>query len=116
MAPKSGRLRPDNPLAALEHEFVAEQVAALGRLGRQLETDLAALASFDAALAESATAGEAMHSHRRDLVIAASTALWHFVVQREACGLRESRQVMRDFRVPREVQDRMGMFPRRDRQ
>jgi hypothetical protein len=31
------------------------------------------------------------------------------MVQREACGLRDSRQVMRDYRVPIEVQYRMGI-------
>jgi hypothetical protein len=31
------------------------------------------------------------------------------MVQREACGLRDSRQVMRDYRVPVEVQYRMGI-------
>jgi hypothetical protein len=31
-----------------------------------------------------------------------------FVVQREACGLRNSRTVMRDYNVPGEVQKRMG--------
>ena len=39
---------------------------------------------------------------------AASLALWHFVVQREACGLRDLRYVLRDYRVPHEVYARMG--------
>jgi hypothetical protein len=30
-------------------------------------------------------------------------------VQREACGLRDTRQLMRDYRVPPEVQYRMGI-------
>jgi hypothetical protein len=34
-----------------------------------------------------------------------------FVVQREACGLRDSRAVMRDYAVPAEVQVRMGLPP-----
>ena len=38
----------------------------------------------------------------------AGHALWKFVVQREACGLRDSRTVMRDYDVPGEVQQRMG--------
>jgi hypothetical protein len=32
-----------------------------------------------------------------------------FVVQREACGLRDSRTVMRDYNVPGEVQQCMGL-------
>ncbi len=38
-------------------------------------------------------------------------ALWHFVVQREACGLRDMRYVLRDYRVPPEVAARMGVMP-----
>jgi hypothetical protein len=34
-----------------------------------------------------------------------------FVVQREACGLRDSRAVMRDYAVPPEVKVRMGLLP-----
>jgi hypothetical protein len=48
-------------------------------------------------------------------VAAASDALWCFVVQREACGLRDPRPVMRDYRVPAEVQNRMGVFAARPR-
>ena len=32
-----------------------------------------------------------------------------FVVQREACGLRDSRVLMREYNVPPEVQLRMGL-------
>jgi hypothetical protein len=38
----------------------------------------------------------------------AGCALWMFVVQREACGLRDSRTLMRDYNVPGEVQQCMG--------
>jgi hypothetical protein len=41
-------------------------------------------------------------------VAEASVALWHFIVQREACGLRDMRYVLRDYRVPPEVAARMG--------
>ena len=47
----------------------------------------------------------------RALVAEASVALWHFVVQREACGLRDMRYVLRDYRVPPEVAARMGALP-----
>ena len=40
---------------------------------------------------------------RAALVQRASVALWHFVVQREACGLRGMRDVLRAYRVPAEV-------------
>ena len=47
-------------------------------------------------------------AHRRELVQQASEALWYFIVQREACGLRDPRPVIRDYRVPAEVYGRMG--------
>jgi hypothetical protein len=94
------------PTATLDYEIVQEKAAALGRLGRRLESALLALARFDQ--------GDSEHSEtrlhqRRALVADAGEALWYFMVQREVCGLRDSRQVMRDYRVPIEVQYRMGI-------
>jgi hypothetical protein len=99
------------PAAALDYEIVQEKTAALGRLGRRLECALLALAQFDQ--------GETQHSEarlreRRVLVADAGEALWYFMVQREAYGLRDSRHVMRDYRVPVEVQYRMGIPPRKN--
>src|SRR5262245_9183552 len=94
------------PAAALDYEIAQEMAAALGRLGRRLEGALEALAQFDQA---SLTDIEARIRDRRILVAEAGDALWHFVVQREACGLRDTRQIMRDYRVPPEVQYRMGI-------
>ena len=80
--------------------------SALGRLGRALEAALAELRAFDAQppAADARTA-------RRALVAQAGHALWLFVVQREALGLRDTRTLMRDYRVPAEVQHRMGVLP-----
>ena len=88
------------PVAELEREFAQERVSALGRLGRALEERLSALSRGD-------PAGE----NRERLIEEASLALWHFVVQREACGLRDLSYVLRDYRVPREVAARMGVMP-----
>ena len=93
------------PVDVLDYEIVQEQAAALGRMGRALETALARLAEFDAAHA--GAPGSLRHA-RRALVVEASHALWMFVVQREACGLRDSRTIMRDYGVPDEVQRHMG--------
>jgi hypothetical protein len=88
----------------LNYEIVQEQASALGRVGRGLEEALDALREFDAAHTRSGVScGE-----RQALVTAASQALWMFVVQREACGLRASRSLMHDYGVPAEVQERMG--------
>jgi hypothetical protein len=85
-----------------------EKASTLGRLGRALEAALAALGEFDAQSSEPTVARRAA---RRALVAEAGHALWLFVVQREALGLRDARQLMRDYRVPAEVQHRMGAFP-----
>ena len=95
----------DNPAAALDYEIAQEKASTLGRLGRALEAALAALRDFDA------EARELSPEARRELVGQAGDALWLFVVQRESLGLRDARQLMRDYRVPAEVQARMGVLP-----
>jgi hypothetical protein len=99
------------PANLLEHEFAQERAAALGRLGRALEAALAALADFDAAHPTHTTLSPGERASRTALVAQAAVALWHFIVQREACGLRDTRHVVRDYRVPREVAARMGAMP-----
>jgi len=95
------------PADVLDYEIVQEQAAALGRMGRALEAALARLAEFDAAHPR-VGAPASVRQARRALVMEAGHALWMFVVQREACGLRDSRTVMRDYGVPDEVQRHMG--------
>jgi hypothetical protein len=123
---------------ALDYEIAQEQASALGRLGRALEAALAALAAFDgvAPYHRDLTQGVAqgidqdaaggprpagsgpgapnrMAAENREtrarLVQEASYALWCFIVQRESCGLRDPRPVIRDYRVPAEVHNRMGI-------
>jgi hypothetical protein len=94
---------------ALDYEIAQEQAVALGRAGRALEATLAALNEHDR---DRRNADET----RRTLVADAGDALWRFIIQRECCGLRDPRVVMRDYRVPQEVQNRMGVVrsvPRR---
>ena len=105
-------LQAENPAAALDYEIAREKASALGRLGRRLEATLAALAAFDAQAADETSAPPAeQREHRDALVAAAGEALWEFIVQREACGLRDSVRAMRDYGVPSEVRLRMGIFP-----
>jgi len=116
-------LRPPAPHAvchrgeALDYEIAREQAAALGRLGRALERALTALSEFDGRQGEPAKDGPATRtaSHgaaRTRLVQEASDALWCFIIQREACGLRDPRPVLRAYRVPADVHNRMGTFGR----
>ena len=99
-----------SPADLLADEFAQEKASALGRLGRALETAIEALARFDAEHARDAPSAEDRQA-RAALVAQASLALWHFVVQREACGLRDMRHLLRDYRVPPEVAARLGALP-----
>jgi hypothetical protein len=97
-----------NPVVALDYEIAREMASALGRLGHALELALQALARFDEAHPPD-TLTDVDREARLALASAAGNALWQFVVQREACGLRDTRQIMRDYRVPLDVQHRMGV-------
>jgi hypothetical protein len=103
--PLARRLRDETPQTALDYEIAQEMASALGRLGRDLEAALAALAAFDANPAEPTDAER--RSARIVLVRNAARALWYFVVQRESIGLRDTARLLRDYRVPNEVRDRM---------
>ena len=111
------------PTDLLEHEFAQERASALGRQGRALEAALAALCELGSSQPAAELPAE-QRALRAALIERASIALWHFIVQREACGLRDMRSVLRDYRVPAEVAARMGAAPweaarrqrRRDRQ
>ena len=94
------------PLDVLEYEIVEEQAAALGRMGSAGSGPRQAAgvrcrpsARGRAGVSAAGTAYPGDGGRPRALV---------FVVQREACGLRNSRTLMRDYNVPGEVQKRMG--------
>ncbi len=93
------------PLDVLAYELAEERASALGRMGRALEQALARLREFDT---DHPRAETPVQQARRVLVREAGHALWMFVVQREACGLRNNRMLMRDYNVPGEVQFSMG--------
>lgn len=94
------RLRIETGEAVLQYELMEEQAHALGRSGRKVEQALAALRAHD----EASGAVEA----RAALLKAAADAVWSFVVQREAMGLRDRAAVVAQYAVPREVLNRMG--------
>jgi hypothetical protein len=104
-------IRGNKPVDALDYEIAQEMAGALGRLGRALERSLRILADFDAARRPGNSLTAQAREQRQKLVAEAGRALWLFMVQREACGLRDGRQVLRDYAVPPEVRDCMGIFP-----
>ena len=97
---------PNRPLARLSEqnfervqaEIAQEKAASLGRASTRLAEAMERLEGVAAGSAE-----------RSEAVAAAGEALWYYVVQREACGMRDVETVLREFRVPREVYLRMGM-------
>ena len=88
----------DTGLSVLEAEMMSEAAAALGRAGSRAEAALARLADPEAVDAEG----------REVLLKAAAEAVWSFFIQREACGLRDQRQVIADLGIPRAVLVRLG--------
>jgi len=108
----ASRIWTANPAAALDYEIAQEKASNLGRLGRALEKALNHLSAFDAA--GPASSGQ-RRAERRALVAQAGHSLWLLVVQREALGLRHTPQLMRDYRVPTEVVNRMGLVPASER-
>ncbi|HEX7237710.1 MAG TPA: DUF6665 family protein [Gammaproteobacteria bacterium] len=86
----------------LKHEIAEEKAGALGRCGRRLED---ALASFRTYAAGGASRADAK---RERLLWDLAERVEAFVVTREACGLRDSRHVLKHYDVPREAIARVG--------
>lgn len=97
------RLRIETGEAVLQYELMEEQAHSLGRSGKKVEAALAALKAHD-----EAHAGAAGGADRAPLLKAAADAVWSFLVQREAMGLRDRTAVIAQYGIPREVLNRMG--------
>jgi hypothetical protein len=95
------RLRADAAFDVLEADSVAEKASSLGHQGRLVEQAMAALRAFDAA-----PGGDP--EQRTALLRRAAREVWAFFVQRELCGLRDQKQIIRDYAIPGEVLVRLG--------
>jgi hypothetical protein len=93
--------RSDAAFDVLETELLAEKASSLGHRGRLVETAMAALRAFDAA-------GGGDAEERVKLVRRAAREVWAFFVQRELCGLRDQKQIIKDYGIPGEVLARLG--------
>src|SRR5437667_300866 len=89
----------------LETDLLAEKVASLGHHGRLVEEAMAALRAFDAA--PHGDPGE-----RLKLVKRAAREVWAYFVQRELCGMRDQKQIIKDCGIPGEVLARLGVIER----
>jgi hypothetical protein len=101
----AGRVLRDTGINILENELLAEKASSLGRHGRLVETSIAALKAFDVS---TGTAEE-----RLELVRTAARHVWAFFVQRELCGLRDQKEMIRFYGIPSEVLVRLGAIEKR---
>jgi hypothetical protein len=85
----------------LKHEIAEEKAGALGRSGRRLERALERFRDHE-------TRASCADAKRERLLWDLVERVEAFVVQREACGLRDSRQVLKYYGVPREAIARIG--------
>jgi hypothetical protein len=88
----------------LEYELMSERADALGRHGLKVEKALAALAALD---------GDVGADQRERILDETADAVWAFFIQREICGLRDSRDAVRRYGIPKEVMARLGIVRRK---
>ncbi|MCY1300260.1 hypothetical protein D9M70_498210 [compost metagenome] len=69
-----------------------------------MEKALAALSELKA---------EAAPDLRERLLDEAADVVWAFFIQREICGLRDSRDAVRRYGIPKEVMARLGIVRRK---
>ena len=92
-------------VAAIAAEISEEKAGSLGRAGAALENALRELRSFD----PPADAPAHVRAERRARLLGhAARAALSFIVQREACGLRDHEYVYEQYEVPKEVVVRIG--------
>ncbi len=89
---------------AIEKEIAQEKAQALALTARSLESALHALREHDA------RRGAASRDDQRTRLVAhAAERVLHYLVQREAQGLRDARYVFDYYAIPTEVIARLGM-------
>jgi hypothetical protein len=81
----------------IRQEIMAETAGSLGHQGRMVEKTMAALRAFEGPAEE-----------RQVLVKAGAKAVYAYFVQREACGMRNHRDVIQFYGIPGEVLVRLG--------
>ena len=103
----TGNPRPETGWNVLDYEIAQQKAQILGNLGSELEQALAKLRAFDAN-----AQGPEREAERSDLLDEAADRAWTFMIQRELCGLRHWETVVKEYRIPREVLNRMGRVSR----
>ena len=83
----------------LETELMIEKGSSLGRAGRAVEHALEQLAALEQGKAEGS---------RAELVDTAAYLVWELIIQQESCGIRDVALTYRMYKVPKDVQSRVG--------
>ncbi len=86
----------------LEHELLAEKAATLARLSERVDAALERLREHDE------TGGSA--DAREALLRQAARAVWEFFIQRELAGFRDEKQIIHQYKIPRDVLSRLGQL------
>lgn len=102
--------KKDPLAAALAQEVMAEKAGTLARLTRKLDEALARLEGATRRLTADPE-DERLRSRQQLRLDEAAEALWHVVIQRELCGLRQHREFLDLLQVPAPVRLRMGPKP-----
>jgi hypothetical protein len=95
----------DQFVDVVQEEIAEEKAGALGRSGRRLEQALEQFRDYEHAFGDGASRADAK---RETLLWDLAERVEAFVVHREACGLRDSRHVLKYYGVPREALARVG--------
>jgi hypothetical protein len=88
----------------VQHEVAEEKAGALGRAGRRLEHALELFREHERRTADQ----EHANAQRERLLADLAERIESLIVQREACGLRDSRHVLAFYGVPNEAVVRIG--------
>jgi hypothetical protein len=88
-------------LSVIEQELHHERAIALGEAGKKVEVALAELAAGVPGVPEA------------ELLDAAATAVWHYIIGRESLGMYDHREALAIYGVPARVMARVGIVRRR---
>ena len=86
---------PASNLSPFEAEALSESASSLGYHGRKVETLLTALEN-------------ANPQARKQAIADASEAVWAYFIQRELCGMRDHRQIIKEMHIPGAVLTQLG--------
>ena len=84
----------------LTAEMAGEQAANLGRMGKGVEAALRTLREGDVNGVDAAA--------RETLLRNAADAVWRYFVQREVVGIRDQKDAIAHYDIPKEVLNRVG--------